>query len=596
MDERLNWLLLADKFADEGNPRGMRACARELFDMDPRMADGPAVMAMAALYSGNWEEADILAQDAAEMDEGNFRARLVLAGIAAQRFRLDEEIPLLRGILKDAGKMREKIQRMRKEVGVRLHLGKGIPEDEKLFRENLAIEETLLLHIIFRAEGLLADALYLAADPVGATKALFEMSGLTEDSERKAELYSKYLFMCNYRPVSPKDSRRAAEKFASLLVGVIPYAHQEVKKSPDKRLRIGYISPDFRLHAVAYFLAPFLRDYDEKMFSVYCYSKGYSDAVTKRFQRFPVKWRDIRGRSPRTAARMIAEDHVDILVDLSGHSQNNCMDVMAFRPAPVQVTGIGYMNTTGLSVIDYILSDEVCMPDGRGEGFTEEPLRLKGCHLCYDPGAVREMPVPGKVAPFLANGCVTFGCFNNFAKVTDDMICLWRGILERVQDSRLIIKGKLCSIPSGQEILRDRLARLNFPVGRVELRPYSSDYLEQYSDIDISLDTAPYTGGLTTCESLFMGVPVVTLCGQSHGTRLGASILRSADLDELIAQNPMEYIKKVIQIASNKKIIQGYRDGLRKHLLKSRLMDSKAYMRELEGRYRQIWQHFCRTK
>lgn len=596
MDERLNWLLLADKFASEGDPRGMRACARELFDLDPGIADGPAVMADAALYSGNYEEADVLARDALGIDGENLLAKLVLSGVAGQEFRLDEEIPLLRDIIRQAKQKEEHIDRLLKELGFRNHMGRGIPEDEKLLRANQGAERKLLRRILIRAQGWLADALYLAADPEGAAEALLAASSLTEEPERKASLYSKYLFMLNYRPTAPGFSRQAAERYGAMLSGITPYAHQALKKVPDKKLRIGYISPDFRLHAVAYFLAPLLRDYDKKEFSVYCYSRGHEDGVTKRFRRFPVTWRDIRGRSPRTAARMIAEDHVDILVDLSGHSQDNCLDIMAYRPAPVQVSGIGYTNTTGLSVIDYILSDEVCMPMGIHESFVEAPIRLKGCHLCYDPGAVREMPMPGKVAPASVNGCVTFGCFNNFAKVTDEIICLWRDAMEKVRDSRMVIKGKICSIPSGQKIVRNRLMRLHFPMGRVELRPYSPDYLEQYSDIDISLDTAPYTGGLTTCESLFMGVPVVTLRGKLHGARFGASILRSADIGELVADSQMEYVKKVVQLASNKELIQRYRSALREHLLKSRLMDGKAYMKELEENYRRIWRRFCGEK
>ncbi|MBR4695332.1 MAG: hypothetical protein IKO94_04550, partial [Selenomonadaceae bacterium] len=150
----------------------------------------------------------------------------------------------------------------------------------------------------------------------------------------------------------------------------------------------------------------------------------------------------------------------------------------------------------------------------------------------------------------------------------------------------IVIKGKICSIPSGQKLVRERLMRLHFPMGRVELRPFSQDYLEQYSDIDLSLDTTPYMGW-------FMVVPVVTLRGRSHGARFGASILQSAGLEELVADNQMEYVKKIVQIASNKDLIQRYRSALREHLLKSRLMDGKAYMKELEEKYREIWRRFC---
>ncbi|MBR2216092.1 MAG: hypothetical protein IJ849_10080 [Selenomonadaceae bacterium] len=593
MDEKLNWQVLAGKFALDGDMKGMRACARELFDAFPDSAEGPAIMAEAALYAGNRDEAELLAGDALELEPQSLRARLVMAGLAGLRFEVETEIKALQAIVKELKTDGAELESRRKTMSVRLHLGRAVPEAEKNQRQNDEARRKVNDYLMFKAQGWLADALYLAADPAGAAKALLTASRLAASVEDKVSLYSKYLFMLNYRTLGPDTAKEAALTYGKMLPEVGIYSHSDVKRTPEKRLRIGYISPDFRQHAVAYFLAPLLRDYDRQNFAVHCYSAGLVDKVTQRFQHYPVNWRDIRGRSARTVARLIAEDHIDILVDLSGHSQNNLLDVLAYRPAPIQVTAIGYMNTTGLPTMDYFLSDVFCSTKPEPPGFTEKVIRLPHSHLCYDPGAVREMPAPAIEAPVRKNGFITFGSFNNVAKLTDELLCIWRSIMDRVRQSRLVIKGKICSIPEGRTILRERLRRLHFELARVDLRPYSPDYLEQYRDIDIALDTAPYTGGLTTCEALFMGVPVVTLKGHSHNSRFGTGILRNAELKELIANNQMEYVKKIMQLATNPELLQRYHQGLRQHLLKSPLMDSKNYMRELESAYREIWQNFC---
>ena len=566
--EVLNWLNLADKFAADGDPKGMRACARELWEVDADSMEGAAVMAEAALYSGEYEEAQALTGKILAKKPEHLRGRLVKAGLAAVEFRLDEELPLLRGLIAEV-------------------------EHERRILDSGDVYDGVLLHILKQARGWLADAEYLAAEPDKAAANLLACSKLLTEPLAKADLYSKYLFMCNYREQSRSESRREAEKYASLL-GIVPYVHAEARKRK-KKLRIGYLSPDFREHAAASFFAPLLTQYDSSRFKVYCYSTGRPDAVTKKFRTGPVHWRDLRGRSPQVAARLVFEDKIDILMDLSGHTQGSCLPIMAYRPAPVQMTGIGYMNTTGLSAVDYFLSDEVCLPAGEKTdcGFTEKILRLPHSHLCYAPDFVREVPSAGTEAPCIRNGYVTFGSFNNFAKATEETLMLWRGILEQVEDSRLILKGKICSIPSGQAIVRERLSRLGICLERVELRPYSPDYLEQYRDVDIALDTMPYNGGLTTCEALYMGVPVISMRGRSHGARFGASILTNAGIRELVTENSVDYVRRAVQLGNSPELIAAYHSGLRANLLKSPLMNGSQYMKELEAAYREMWENFC---
>ena len=252
------------------------------------------------------------------------------------------------------------------------------------------------------------------------------------------------------------------------------------------------------------------------------------------------------------------------------------------------MTAIGYMATTGLRAVDYFLSDIYCSPwDMGARGFSEKVLRMPHSHLCYAP-VLRDMPKSGGEAPFVKNGCITFGSFNNFTKVSDDMLALWRGVLERMKGARLVVKSKICSIAAGRKIVKERLQRFGIPLAQVELRPYSPDYLEQYADIDIALDTFPYTGGVTTCEALYMGVPVITKAGGTHGSRFSTSILENAGLSQLVARGDMEYVRKAVELADSPDILRRLHRDLRAHVEASPLMDAKGYMKDLEDIYREI--------
>ncbi|WP_314826366.1 hypothetical protein [Selenomonas noxia] len=571
-EEKINWLRLATKFSDDGDLKGMRACAKEVDRLMAGDIDATAVNAEVALYSGRIDEAEELAGKVLRIQPRHPRARMVLAGLAALEFRLDDEIPLLADLIEEL-----------------TYKAKVLGEEDPSY----AIYHQMLK----RARGWLADALYLAGEAKGAAHELLMSSRLADETDEAADLYSKYLFMRNYRYLGAKDGRLKAEHYESLL-DVHPYKHDNAARTARRKLRIGYISPDFREHSVSYFLPPLLRHFDGEQFMVFCYATGRSDAVTERLRTRRVTWRDLRGRPPRTAARLIAEDKIDILVDLSGHSQDNALPIMAHRPAPVQVSGIGYTNTTGLRAIDYFLSDEICIPKGdtaAEAGFVERILRLSHSHLCYAPELIRVMPEAGYEPPMRKNGYVTFGSFNNFAKVTDETLLLWRGILESVRDSKLVIKGKIASIDAGINFAKKRFSMLSYDLARVEFRPYSPDYLEQYRDIDIALDTAPYNGGLTTCEALYMGVPVISLRGRTHGSRFGASILTNAGVRELVAENDINYVRRAVQLAETPKLLEAYHMGLRANMKRSPLMNIEGYMEELETAYQEIWENFCKS-
>ena len=598
MDEKiLDWVTLAEKFSASGDPKSMRTAAREIFELDKNSAEGLAIMAESSLYLGNVEEAESLAGYALSVEANHLRGRLVLGGVAIKNLKLGEQLKIFDAVIADVHAELKTLQTRSNDLARQFKLKRRekTPADEEL-QQQLEKKFFIAQSILFKALGWSANSFYLAGDPARAAANLLEASTLTDRAEQAAEFYSKHLFLKNYRDVPPKQAKELARQYNSFFARVVPFTHDRKNFDADKKLHIGYISPDFREHALANFLLPLLENYDAENFSVTCYSTGKKDFVTEKLKALQVGWRDLIGKEPLTAARLIDGDNVDILVDLSGHSQDSCLPILAHKPAPVQICALGYTASTGLNTVDYFLSDKICSPERNfADTFTEKILRLDTCCFCYAPGLIRDMPAQELRAPVLKNGFIIFGNFNNFAKVSEDVLYMWRAILDGVPHSRLILKGKIFSLDDGRQLVRERLNKLSFPINRVEFRPYSPDYLEQYNEIDIALDTFPYTGGTTTCEALYMGVPVVTFRGKTHGARLSASILNSADVKELIANSPMDYVKKAIQLSKRKELIAAYHVGLREHVKISALMDRQKYIRELEKIYRAVWSDFCRS-
>ena len=529
LQEILDWLKLAEKFAEDGDAQAMIGAANEILELDKNCAEGYAVKAESALYLGDFERAEKFLAETFALDKNNLRGRLVQGGIAAENFKLIDEFKIFDAVINDARKFGDK-------------------------------------KILCKALCWSANGLYLAGNAKAAAENLREASTLTSNIERAAELYSNHLFFRNY--YSPAE-KSVAQLFNKFFANIQPYNH---KKYLHEKIKIGYISPDFRQHAVANFISPLLNFFDAEKFSVTCYHTGKSDFITQKLQNKKIAWRDLYDCDFQTAAKIIFDDEIDILVDLSGHSQNSCLPILAYKPAPVQITALGYTATTGLNAVDYFLSDKICADDN----FTEKILPLDGCQFCFAP--IKKFPAVNHKK----NNFVTFGSFNNFAKVTDEVLIVWKKILDAVPNSKIVIKNKICSVEDGRKILIDRLNALNFPVEKVELRPYSKDYLEKYNEIDIALDTFPYNGGLTTCEALYMGVPVITLKGNFHGSKIGASILAAAGLSELVAQDLQDYTKKAVELARHRDLISDYHKNLREKVSKSTLMNGKNYLLELE--------------
>lgn len=403
----------------------------------------------------------------------------------------------------------------------------------------------------------------------------------------QARWYSNYLFMSNYfQDITDSELARIHKGYGNIFKNIQRYCHE---KRNHKKLKIGYISPDFRNHVVVYFSYQLLAKYDKNRFEVFCYSRGVGDMVTAQLASLVDGWRDITALTDTEAAQCIYDDSIDILFDFSGHSANNCLPVLASKPAPVQISGIGYFNTTGLPQVDYFLTDNICDPMGENDNdFSERLLRLPHSHFCYTPPDTMPEPLAKKIE----NRAIVFGSFNNFAKITDHMLTLWFEILCKVPGSKIILKSPHFDKKHDQYDVFLRAKKIGFTAKQLEIRGASMEYLSEYNDIDIALDTYPYPGGGTTCEALYMGVPVITLIGRRHGARFGYSILKNIGLEELGAATPADYIKIAVALATSPDLLSELHGQLRSMMQRSVLMNGETYVRDVEAAYEQIWQNW----
>jgi predicted O-linked N-acetylglucosamine transferase (SPINDLY family) len=363
------------------------------------------------------------------------------------------------------------------------------------------------------------------------------------------------------------------------------------ERNPNRRLRIGYLSPDFHGHVVARFILPLIRNHDRGAFEVFCYSSVASpDAVTEQFRNLADVWRDVIGMSDEQTARQIREDRIDILIDLAGHTAGSRLLVLARKPAPIQVNYQGYADTTGMSAADYRLTDALADPPGQTEQYhTETLIRLESGAWCYEPDA--DAP-PVASAPMERTKRITFGSFNLAAKLSEPTLSLWGQILQRVPDATLLLKARALAARSARDRVMRILAEQGVEADRIRLLgpvPTQVDHLRAYEQVDIALDPFPYHGTTTTCEALWMGVPVITLAGSTHVARVGVSLLNRIGLGELVAESPEQYVKIAADLAADFARVIHLRHGMRERMRQSPLMDGAFLARSIESAYRRIW-------
>jgi protein O-GlcNAc transferase len=496
---------------------------------------------------GRFTEAEQTHREALRMQPASTLAHLGLAAALRQRGELtDAETHCRHALQLDSG-----LVQAHKTLGLTLfQLGK-VGEAEQAYRRALALEP--LDHVAF----------------------------------------SSLLFLSNHQPhKSPVAIYEEHREFGRRFGAQKPLPPHRHNPDPDRPLRIGYVSADLRAHSVAFFFEPVLAKHDESQFEITCYhSYGQSDATTQRIKSLAHTWRDVWQFTDDQLAKLIREDGIDILVDLGGHTAHNRLLTFARKPAPVQAAWLGYLNTTGLDAMDWRITDAQACPAGMLERLhTETLLRLPHSQWCYQPPD----PCPDVApAPIVDTGICTFAAFSAPAKINERCIELWSAILREAPKSRLlVVPSGLMSPPADY---REHFARAGIPEDRLEIIPSKpfGDYLALHGRADVMLDTFPYTGGTTTCHTLWMGVPVITLVGDTATSRGGASLLSAVGLPDLVAQTPEQYVAIAVNLAANPERLQSLRRTLRERMRSSVLTDAARFTSNLERAYRMMWQQWC---
>lgn len=410
------------------------------------------------------------------------------------------------------------------------------------------------------------------------------------------------LLALNYQsgttPAALLAEARAFGKRAALKV--VPSRRHANVADPDRRLRIGLVSGDLGDHPVGFFLRNVLERLDPDRVEIFVYeTAARTGALNAFFRRVVSRWLDaneVNTLDDEALANRIRSDGVDILVDLAGHTAHNRLPVFAWKPAPVQVSWLGYLGTTGLDAMDYVLADRWALPVGEEAQFTETPWRLPETYICFSPP---DLPVECNALPALDEGYVTFGCFNNLNKIGEEVVSCWAKLLHAVPDSRLYLKTKTLGAPEVRERLAARFARCGIGPDRLILEGQFANHeahFRAYHQVDIALDPFPYPGITTTVEALWMGVPVLTMTGDRFISHQGETILHNVGLPDWIAAGADDYVTKAAAFARDAQALASLRQGLRGRLLASPLCDAPRFARNLEAAFRGMWRTWCEQR
>jgi protein O-GlcNAc transferase len=561
------------------------AASRRAVSVNPRSAKAHCNLGAALCDQGHYEEAIAACREAIRLKPDLVEAYSALGTTLRQTGHFDHAVAAFR----------EAVRIKPDDAGAHCNLGLALRDLNGVDEAVAAIRESIRIKPDLGAYGCLASALCDQGELEDAVETYHRAVG--SKMEFAESTSSCFLFCLNYsetissaalfeahcawderhgRPTPPRDA----------------YAND---RSPGRRLKVGYVSPDFRQHSVAYFLEPLLRGHDRDEVEAFCYAEvSAPDAGTQRFKGLANRWVATVGLSDAALAERIRSDGIDILVDLAGHTAKNRLAAFARKPAPVQVNWLGYPNTTGLKAMDYRLVDAVTDPEGEADAYASEALvRLPDGFLCYS--ARDEAPARG-AAPCLSNGFVTFGSFNSPAKLSGATLDAWAQVLTRLPTARLLLKGKPFADAATRARYLGRLAERGVAADRVELvgwLPDSKGHLALYDRIDVALDPFPYNGTTTTCEALWMGVPVVTLRGDRHSGRVGASLLTRVGSTDLIANSVEAYVTTAVALAGDPARLADLRRSLRPRMAASSLCDAAGFARKVEDAYRTMWARWC---
>ncbi|MGA3066890.1 MAG: tetratricopeptide repeat protein [Tepidisphaeraceae bacterium] len=435
----------------------------------------------------------------------------------------------------------------------------------------------------------LRDIGQLDAALVAYDQAITAAAGTDYDAPESNRLYTLYFHPDYDAPAILKEHQQWNRRRAAALGSAI--APHRNDRSPDRKIRIGYVSADFRDHPVGLALEPLLENHDHRQFEIVCFTNSeIEDAVTHRLRSCADHWLSIHSLTDRAAADLVRNEKIDVLIDLSLHMAHNRLLLFAQKPAPIQVTYLGYPGTTGLTTIDYRLSDAHLDPPGSDAAYTERTIRLPSTYICWRWSGADE---PLSAPPAAKNGYITFGSLNTFCKVTKPTLETWGKLMSQVKGSRLILRA-----PPGlaAEWVRESLSRHGISPDRVEItgRMPWDQYVKLCQTQDIGLDPFPYPGHTTSLDSLWLGVPIITLRGNTAVARGGASILSNLNLSELIAGTPEQYIQIAQNLAGDLSRLADLRVGLRRRILQSPIADAPRFARDVEAAYRRMWHEWCR--
>jgi predicted O-linked N-acetylglucosamine transferase (SPINDLY family) len=579
------WLALARLNRRLGSSREAEHCARRMLSIAPSNVTALAEYGAALHCQGRLDEAIKHYEKALQLNDKNGEAHYFFANACLERGLLNQAI---HHFYRTLAILPGHIEATNNLSALLTNYGK-IEESLRLLNAALKVKPNSF-HMLIN----LARSHLFVGNAAKALEILAEVVRLYPGS---AEAGSKYLLCLNYLPQqSPERVYQEHLRWARNHTTNLPrYTGYGDRCQITRPIRIGYVSPDFKNHSVAYFVEPVLANHDRTRFSITCYADvATPDNTTKRLESLSDHWHSTHKLSDNELCEKIRSDSIDILVDLAGHTANNRLAVFARKPAPIAVTYLGYPNTTGLPAIDYRLTDTIAdPPEAADKCHTEKLVRLPDGFLCYKPPA--DAPAASAAQRSNTDG-VVFGSLNNLAKVSQELIRTWARILRSVDTSRLFIKSKATADPytrsqlihsfDNEGITRDRLSFGAFTRDRAA-------HLANYNRIDVALDTFPYNGTTTTCEALWMGTPVVTLCGKVHAQRVSASILSQLGLTELIAHSTAEYRDIAIGLAKDPTARMQMHADLRGTMLASPLCDAPRFTMNLENAYTSMWKEYC---
>lgn len=563
---------------ETGDSEAAFAAAQHLLTIRPKYGNAYTLIGLIEYERGNVESAVLWWNELAKLEPNNPEPHINLGTLRQKEHRHEEAV----------GYFREAVRRAPDDLGANLKLGLILSTTGHV-SEAMLIGKRLTEAFPNRPEGfsLLANGLH-EQGLCEQSRAAFDeaLSKNTDDTT----LIGNALFSSLYSDTLSDDEILAIHTQLSSRLHKLATQHDPPAQcaarviSEGSRIRVGYLSPDLLKHPVGYFVEPILEHHNRQHFEVVCYSDNASvDDLTKRLQNLDLTWHECAAWSDSRLEDQIRSDKLDILIDLSGHTAKNRAMVLARKPAPVLATYLGYPGKTERPANDWLIADHhLCPPDQPFDSH-ERIARLSNCFLCYQP-----QPDTPDVAPppFEKNGFITFGSFNHLAKLTDSTVRLWSRVLESVPNSRLVLKALPLADEQTRKLTRKRFAECGIDPARVDPLPPTvplSAFLAEYSRMDIALDTVPYNGGTTSCDALWMGVPVISLPGGRFSSRMGASVLSTVDLEKLIAGNEDDYVQLARSLAEDKGQIRSLRTTLRDRVAGSLLCNAARFTTDFEA-------------